>query len=77
MAFILTIRERGDSWAGRGPATTSHPTRREAQAALLAYVRRNWDTEMDGEEPPSDGPELVERYFGNVLEAYDITEAAV
>ena len=77
MAFILTIRERGNSWAGRNPVTTSHRTRGDAQAALVDYVRRNWDVEMDDEEPPSDDPKLIERYFENVLEAYDITEAAV
>ena len=38
MAFILTFRERGNSWAGRGPFSTEYPTREEAHAALVEYV---------------------------------------
>jgi hypothetical protein len=60
MSFVLTIRERNDSWAGRPPARSSHRTREEAEAALLGYVRRNWDAVMGTE----------------VLEAYDICESA-
>lgn len=76
MAFILTIRERGSSWAGRGSVTSLHKTRHEAQVAVVAYVRDNWDSETDADEPPSDEEELVRQYFENVPESYDITEAA-
>jgi division protein CdvB (Snf7/Vps24/ESCRT-III family) len=69
------IRERGYSWAGRGPITVIHPTEKEAQANLVDYVRKNWDDKMN-EDPPEDDYELVEEYFDQVLEEYDIAEAA-
>ena len=74
MAYTLTIRERGNSWAGRSPFSSEHPTQQQAQAALVAYVKENWAAEM-GEEPPADEAEMVQRYFEDVLEAYEITEA--
>jgi len=74
MPFLLKIRERNDSWAGRSPATSTHPTRDSAEAALLDYVRRNWDAEV-GTEPPSDPEDMIREYFDDVLEAYEITEA--
>lgn len=43
--------------------------------ALVDYARRNWGAEMH-EEPPADEEELVERYFEDVLEVYEITEIA-
>ena len=76
MAFILTIRERGNSWAGRKPSSSEHVTRQAALAALVAYVKKNWEAEMD-EEPPADEEEMIRRYFEGVLEAYDISETAV
>lgn len=38
MAYILTIRERNDSWAGRSPVRTKHATAEKAQASLVEYV---------------------------------------
>jgi hypothetical protein len=75
MPFRLTIRERSDSWAGRGPAVSTHETRDDADTALLDYVRRNWDAEV-GTEPPGDPEKMVREYFDEVLEAYEITETA-
>jgi hypothetical protein len=75
MAFILTIRERDHSWAGRGPVTSTHDTRADAEAALLDYVRRNWDAEV-GTEPPDDADTIVQEYFAEVLEAYEIAKSA-
>ena len=75
MAYILTIRERNDSWAGRSPTSSEHATRGDAEAALCEYVRRNWDAEM-GTEPPEDPGEMVAEYFSEVLEAYEIRESA-
>ena len=73
MAFILTIHERSHSWAGRPPARSEHGTRVDAEAELLQYVRRNWDAEM-GTEPPADPGEMIQAYFSDVLESYDIVE---
>jgi hypothetical protein len=75
VAYILTIRERNHSWAGRSPAASEHASREDAEAALRDYVRRNWDAEM-GTERPSDSGKMVEEYFGEVLEAYEILESA-
>jgi len=72
MPFILTIRERGNSWAGRRPVSSEHATRRDAEASLVEYVRQNWATEMD-EEPPADEGKMIGRYFEDVLEAYEIS----
>ena len=73
MPFVLVIKERGHSWAGRPPVTTTHASRADAEAALLEYVRRNWDTEI-GAEPPADPQQMVDNYFEDVLEAYEIVE---
>ena len=75
MPYVLMIRERGCSWAGRGPIAVIHPTEEEAQADLVDYVRKNWDDKMN-EDPPEDDYELVEEYFDQVLEEYDIAETA-
>jgi len=72
MPFILTIRERGNAWAGRGPVSSEHATRRDAEASLVEYVRQNWTAEM-GEEPPADEGKMIGRYFEHVLEAYEIS----
>ena len=74
MPFTLVIKERGSSWAGRPPRQSSHATREEAEAELLQYVRDNWDTELDSDEPPEDPAVMIQEYFTDVLEAYDITE---
>jgi hypothetical protein len=74
MPFVLVIRELGSSWAGRGPRATIHATEAEAEAALVDYVRNNWDSEMDGDELPEDEEDMVSQYFENVLEAYDIAQ---
>jgi hypothetical protein len=73
MSFILTIQERSHSWAGRPPVRSEHPTADDARAELLRYVRRNWEAEL-GPDPPVDDDELIEHYFSEVLEAYDIVE---
>lgn len=75
MPFLLMIRERGCSWAGRGPLAETYATREEAEADLADYVRRNWDAKMS-DVPPEDDDELVEQYFDWVLEAYNIAETA-
>jgi hypothetical protein len=72
MPFRLTIRERNHSWAGRSPVITTHSTRADAEAALLDYVRRNWVTEV-GTEPPDDPDAIINEYFDEVLESYEIT----
>ncbi|HLG96905.1 MAG TPA: hypothetical protein VKX49_11395 [Bryobacteraceae bacterium] len=73
MPFILTLREVGNSWAGRGPFSSEHATRAEAEQALVEYVQGNWKNEFE-DEMPSDPQELVRQYFDDVLEAYDISE---
>jgi len=75
MAFVLMIRERGCSWAGRDPIAIVRPTREEAEAELLDYVKENWDAKM-GDDPPEDDDEPVEQYFDRVLEEFDIAETA-
>ncbi|MGA2116073.1 MAG: hypothetical protein ABSH56_15135 [Bryobacteraceae bacterium] len=75
MAFILTIRERNDSWAGRSPVASEHLTHAEAEAELLDYVQHNWDAEMET-EPPDDPDDMVDEYFDAVLEVYEILETA-
>ena len=62
MPFILTIRERSHSWAGRLPVRSEHATRADAEAELQDYVRRNWDAEI-GTEPPADPGDMVQEYF--------------
>jgi hypothetical protein len=75
MPFVLMIRERNCSWAGRGPLADTYATREEAEADLADYVRRNWDARM-GEDPPEDDYELIEHYFDCVLEEDDIAETS-
>lgn len=75
MPYILTIRERNSSWAGRSPVVSEHASRGEAEAELRDYVQRNWDTEMDT-NPPDDPDEMIQEYFETVLEAYEILETA-
>lgn len=74
MPFVLMIRERGSSWAGRNPMATIHPSREEAEAELVDYVREMWEAKMD-QDAPEDDDEMVEQYFDKVLEEYVITEA--
>ena len=73
MLYILTIQERAHSWAGRPPVKTVHQTRAQAEAELADYVRRNWDSELDN-EAPANSDEMIESYFADVLETYDIRE---
>jgi hypothetical protein len=54
-----------------------HTTKHDADVAVAQYVRDNWESEMDADEPPSDEAELVRQYFENVPEAYDIVEVTV
>ena len=72
--FVLTIRERRNSWAGRGPIATLHASREEAEADLIGYVRDCWEDKMDG-DPPED-EDLIDEYFGKVLEEHTISELA-
>jgi hypothetical protein len=74
MQFVLTIGERGHSWAGRPPITSVHENRADAEAELIHYVRQNWDQQMDSDERPQDAEELIEQYFDYVLERYEILE---
>lgn len=73
MPYILTISERGNSWAGRSPVRSEHGSHAEAEAELLDYVRRNWAAEMDTDQP-SDPDRMVREYFSEVLEAYEISD---
>lgn len=75
MPYVLMIRERGCSWAGRDPIAIIHSSREEAKSELIDYVRENWDAKMD-EDPPDDDDGLIDQYFDHVLEEYVITEAA-
>jgi hypothetical protein len=75
MPYILTIRERNHSWAGRSPVQTTHATIEDAHAGLQEYVARNWAAEI-GTECPDDPDEMIQEYFSEVLEAYDISETA-
>lgn len=75
MPFVLVIRERRNSWAGRGPIAVIHPSEEAAQADLFSYVQENWDAKM-GDDLPEDDDELIEQYFECVLEEYVISETA-
>jgi len=75
MSYVLTIRERNGSCAGRSPARSVHAARDAAEAALLDYVQPNGDAELGTK--PLDSPEgAVEEHFAEALEAYDIRESA-
>jgi hypothetical protein len=74
MAFTLTIRERNHSWAGRNPAVSTHATVEEARAVLAEYVQSNWESEV-GTTPPADPQEMINEYFADVLEQYEIVES--
>jgi hypothetical protein len=73
MPYTLIIEERNDSWAGRPPVRSVHSTKEAAETALTEYVARNWDAEV-GDERPSDPAEMIEAYFSEVLEVYEIVE---
>lgn len=75
MPFVLVIGERGNSWAGRPSRATMHVTREEAEAEVLNFVQNNWDSELGDDERPEDPDEMVEYYFENVLERYEIVFA--
>ena len=68
VSYVLTIREPGQSWAGRPPVRSSHASRAEAEAELADYVRRNWEVEMDGDPKPDDPAQMIDEYFASVLE---------
>ena len=80
MTYILTIGESGSSWPGRSPVSSTHATEAAARDALVAYVRRNRDSEIGPEvggfDPPEDPTGMVEQYFAEVPETYDILENA-
>jgi hypothetical protein len=58
-----------------GTAADCHQTRDAGNSAaeLLSYVRRNWDSEMEIEEP-ANPDEVVQIYFEDVDEQYSIRE---
>jgi hypothetical protein len=72
--FILTIKERNFSWAGRGPLVMTYETRDEAKQGLIDYVSEQWGSEMDMDDRPEDPGDMVAAYFDHVLEAYEILE---
>jgi hypothetical protein len=72
--FLLAIEEVGNSWAGRPPVTSLHDSREEADAALAAFVDRNWDAEMGDYERPLDPSDVIEEYFDMVAEDWRIYE---
>lgn len=74
MPFVLVISEVSNSWAGRGPLASTHATQAEAQAALVQWVRENWDVEMDGDPLPDDEEEMIRQFFDFVLQKYEIAE---
>ena len=77
MRYVLKIAEKGHSWAGSSPVTSSHDTREEAFARLVEYVKRNWEGEISMEAdtpPPENTEEMVEAYFAHVLESYEMVE---
>jgi hypothetical protein len=75
MPFVLVIGERGNSWAGRPPRSSIHATREAAEGELENFVRNNWDSELGGDELPEDPDEMIDYYFENVLERYEIVFA--
>jgi hypothetical protein len=75
MPFILIIGERSNSWAGRPSRATMHASRQEAESEVLAFVQRNWDSELGNDERPDDADEMIEYYFENVPERYEIVFA--
>jgi hypothetical protein len=48
-------------------------TKDGVETALVEYMARNWDAEV-GDERPSDPTAMVEEYFSEVLDAYEIEE---
>ena len=52
MSLVHTIRQRVNYW-GRAPVTSLHESRPQAVAALAEYVKKNWDTEIGDEVPPT------------------------
>ena len=73
MIFVLINGERSNSWAGRPPVVTLHRSREGARAGVLDYVKRNWKDKV-GTEEPGEQDDMIEQYFEEVLECYDIQE---
>jgi hypothetical protein len=71
--FVLSIKERGHSWAGREPLVMNFATREKAEQEIADYVSECWDDEMDIDKP-EDTEEMVDAYFDHVLEEYEILE---
>jgi len=75
MPFMLTIRERGNSWAWSGDQQSQGPRRRRSG---IGQVRPPELERQDGRDAgvpdDNDNEEMVDRYFEHVLEAYEITE---
>ncbi len=74
MPFILAVFERSNSWAGRPPAVSLYATCDDAKAGLVAYVKKNWESELGDAIPEAGDEELIEQYFEEVLEDYSIQE---
>lgn len=72
--YVLSIRELGSSWAGRSPVVRRYPTEQAAKDALISYVRENWEAELGGLEMPDDPEEMIQAYFEDVDEQYDIIQ---
>lgn len=79
MKYVLTIGKKGHSGAGRPLVTSSHDTRDEAFARLVEYLKRNWEGQMNTEADtllPENAEEMVDAYFAQVLESYEIVEVS-
>ena len=72
MPFVLTIRERNHSWAGPSPITRTHPTSEAAKAELHDSAELGFRNGSRSTDPD----EMVDEYFSEVLEAYEIIEIA-
>jgi len=73
--FVLSIKERGSSWAGREPIVMTFPTREEAKQEIANYVVEYWDHKMDIDKP-EDPDDMVDTYFDHVFEEYEIVEVS-
>jgi hypothetical protein len=55
--------------------SSTHSSEQEANSELVAYVKGNWQSEMNG-KPPANDDEMVRRYFKEVRESYEVTTVA-
>jgi hypothetical protein len=73
MMFVLSIKERNFSWAGRGPIAMTFATREQAEQEIIDYVSERWEDKLDVDRP-DDPDDMVTAYFDRVLEEYEILE---